>query len=391
MPNLIRVVPRRCLFLAVAASTAAAPTSRPEAEHGGCASPAFSRLSFWLGEWDVFVGDRLAGSNRISPVLGGCALLEEWSAATGGEGRSLFWVAPEDRRWRQTWVTNAPFSPGGVKEKREVLDATLPRGAVRFVGTVRDTLGRQWLDRTTLTPEADGTARQLIEISTDAGTTWRATFDGSYRRRLPTGLDRLSAINVEFSRTDWLGRPANRIVPDSGTAEPLMAMLRDTIFTTGTIELDVGGEIPHGASASARGFVGVAVRVRDLGQRAQSFYLRLSNGRAEGQLQRNRAVQYQAMPEFPWSRLREETPGAFESAADVAPGQWTRLRLVVRRESARLYLDGASVATLVVNDLKTPDREGAVALWIGPETIGYFGGLRISADTTYPDAPDGPR
>lgn len=386
----VRRSPRRAgvtpvLAVAITIASLSCLTS-PAPAQARCTNGAFDRLAFWLGEWEVIAGGRLAGTNRVTRMLGGCAIQEEWTSVNGGTGRSLFWVAPEDRRWRQVWVTAAPFSPGGVKEKREVGDAGLPAGAVRFAGTVLDTLGRRWLDRTTLIPHADGTVRQHIEISTDNGTTWRTTFDASYRSPQPVAPARLAPVNVQLSESTWLGRRAIRLEPDTGSAEPLMALLRDTSFTTGTIELAVGGLVPAVASATARGFVGVAMHVHERGKRAQSFYLRLTNGGADGQLQRNRAVQYQATPDFPWSRLRAESPALFETAADVAPGRWTRMKLVVRRESARLYLDGSTVATLVVNDLKTAERDGAVALWIGPETIGYFGGMRITADTTFSDS-----
>jgi hypothetical protein len=39
---------------------------------------------------------------------------------------------------------------------------------------------------------------------------------------------------------------------------------------------------------------------------------------------------------------------------------------------------GAPQRCLIVNDLKLGDSTGAVALWIGPGTEGYFSGLRIS-------------
>jgi len=34
---------------------------------------------------------------------------------------------------------------------------------------------------------------------------------------------------------------------------------------------------------------------------------------------------------------------------------------------------------LIVNDLKLGDSSGGVAIWIGPDTEGYFGGLEIKA------------
>lgn len=168
---------RPCLALCFLAL----PTGSLQAQ-ASCDDDRLARLNFWLGEWEVLAGDRLAGTNRITRVLDGCAVLEEWQAATGGKGRSLFYLSPEDRRWRQVWVTAAAFAAGGVKEKREVVQPDVPAGGIRFEGTVRDTLGRAWLDRTTLAPLPDGSVRQHIEISTDGGASWRTTFDARYRR-----------------------------------------------------------------------------------------------------------------------------------------------------------------------------------------------------------------
>jgi len=44
----------------------------------------------------------------------------------------------------------------------------------------------------------------------------------------------------------------------------------------------------------------------------------------------------------------------------------------------RLYVNGASQPTLVVNDLKLGDTTGTVALWIGVGTEAYFTNLRLS-------------
>ena len=63
-------------------------------------SERYSDLDFWVGEWDVFVGDTRVGRNRIEKVLDGCALIEHWSAAGGGDGKSLFFV-DYDGRWTQ--------------------------------------------------------------------------------------------------------------------------------------------------------------------------------------------------------------------------------------------------------------------------------------------------
>lgn len=144
--------------------------------------PEAHALDFWLGAWTVTVNGQPAGRNRIEAVLGGCAITESWQPGQPGEGRSLFYYLPVEKEWRQVWVTAGAMQPGGVKEKRQV---AAPDNAVRFQGTIAMGGGRSYLDRTTLTPLADGTVRQLIEYSTDGGSTWTAGFDGIYHRDTP--------------------------------------------------------------------------------------------------------------------------------------------------------------------------------------------------------------
>jgi hypothetical protein len=108
------------------------------------------------------------------------------------------------------------------------------------------------------------------------------------------------------------------------------------------------------------------------------MYIRPTNGRAEDQLRRNRSAQYFSYPDFPWYRLRKETPGQYESYVDLVPGEWTRIRIEVAGEKARLYVNGAEQPTLMVNDLKLGKGRGAVGLWVGQGTEGYFTNLRVS-------------
>lgn len=165
--------------LLTAGLTLAAP-----ARGQGCAGDtAFETLDFWVGEWEVFVGAQRVGTNRIEKILGGCAILEHWADARGSEGKSLFYHQPATGEWKQVWVTATPGRPGGVKEK--TLVERLPDGGVRFQGEIPVEGGGSYLDRTTLMPAGDGTVRQLIERSTDGGTTWEVGFDAVYRSRAP--------------------------------------------------------------------------------------------------------------------------------------------------------------------------------------------------------------
>jgi hypothetical protein len=51
---------------------------------------------------------------------------------------------------------------------------------------------------------------------------------------------------------------------------------------------------------------------------------------------------------------------------------------VIDGTKARLFVHGAEPPCLIVNDMKLGDSEGAVALWVGPGTEGYFTNLKIT-------------
>lgn len=172
----MRLIGLLCLFLPAVAIAAEAPRCSDD--------PAFHQLDFWLGDWSVRVGEKEVGNNRIHTILDGCAIRESWKSSEGQHGESLFYYIPAAAQWRQVWVTQRALAPGGTKEKR--LAETLEDGSLRFLGEVtRPDSRATYLDRTTLTPNADGTVRQLIEVSTD-GTTWQTVFDARYVRQPPT-------------------------------------------------------------------------------------------------------------------------------------------------------------------------------------------------------------
>ena len=138
----------------------------------------YGMLDFWLGDWDVYVGDNLVGRNTIEKTMKGCAVLEHWQSIEGGRGTSLFYVDGQ-RIWKQVWVTEYGTMPGGVKEKTH--QPLADQRQVRFQGRVYAENDKSYLDRTTLTDLGDGHVRQIIEVSMDEGINWRAVFDAEYR------------------------------------------------------------------------------------------------------------------------------------------------------------------------------------------------------------------
>jgi hypothetical protein len=198
----------------------------------------------------------------------------------------------------------------------------------------------------------------------------------------------LKAGNVKIEAATYLGRKAVRITPLGGgprqsPAGPRqgggpLAVLAGTAFQDGTIEIEVAGKPAANAPGEARGFVGVAFHVAPDSSKYDCFYIRPTNGRADDQERRNHSTQYISFPDWEWPKLRKETPGKYEAYADLVPGEWTRLKIEVRGEKARLYVNGAAQPTLLVNDLKLANTTGAVALWVGPGTEAHFSGLRLS-------------
>lgn len=157
-----------------------------------------------------------------------------------------------------------------------------------------------------------------------------------------------------------------------------MARIDGLVFGDGILEAEIAGEPAPGASQGARGFVGIAFRLQDDMQAYDAFYLRPTNGRAEDQERRNHSVQYISHPDWPWFRLRKETPSRYESYVDLVPGVWTKVRIEVRGDRARLYVHGQEQPTLIVNDVKSgPRARGGVALWLGPGTVAHFRNLTV--------------
>lgn len=169
------VVPALALVWWPAGSSSASPASSVAVQEKPCSSDEFRQFDFWIGEWDVTAGDRSAGRNRITSILGGCVLLEEYSGTNGGyEGKSLNTYDGTAGEWHQSWVDNQGLLlqlRGRLEDGRMVL-----RGERIGQG------GKPVIDRITWAPNEDGTVQQTWHVSGDGGETWSTAFDGTYSR-----------------------------------------------------------------------------------------------------------------------------------------------------------------------------------------------------------------
>ena len=195
----------------------------------------------------------------------------------------------------------------------------------------------------------------------------------------------LRVHNVVAESVTHKGKKGLRVTPRlredmvGGQSEPeLLAAIEGLAFSNGVIELEIAGAPAAGAFQGARGFVGIAFRVQDDNKTYDAFYLRPTNGRAEDQERRNHATQYISHPDWTWSRLRRETPSKYESYVDLVPDEWTKIRIEVRGARALLYVHDQQQPALIVNDVKSgANGKGAIALWIGPGTVGHFRNVTV--------------
>jgi len=242
------------------------------------------------------------------------------------------------------------------------------------------------------------TGSTLIVLAT-AAILWLPGAASAQARQYPLeSVDGLRLLNVAAEPAMLQGKKGLRLTLAEETARRLermspseraqaeieqLAWIEGLDFSSGLIEAEIAGTPGPGANEGARGFVGIAFRLQEDRKTYDAFYLRPTNGRAEDQERRNHSAQYVSHPEWPWFRLRKETPSKYEAYVDLAPGAWTKIKIEVRSERARLYVHDNEQPTLIVNDVKSgAHAKGAVALWLGPGTVAHFRNLTVGSLAT---------
>lgn len=190
---------------------------------------------------------------------------------------------------------------------------------------------------------------------------------------------RVTMAEATRQRLEAMTPQARQQVAATGSLDEQLAIIEGVQFGNGTIEAEIAGAPRAGAGEGARGFVGIAFRLQSDLRTYDAFYLRPTNGRADDQVRRNHSVQYISHPDWPWFRLRKETPEKYEAYVDLVPATWTKVRIEVQGTQARLYVHDQPQPTLVVSDLKTgATATGGVALWIDVGTEAHFRNLSVT-------------
>lgn len=140
--------------------------------------PNARKFDFWVGDWDVSPASApsaVVGHSVVQRVSGGCALLENWTAGNGTDGKSLNTYNAPLGHWQQFWVG----SGGSVTEYR---DSEWHGDTLVYLAHSLSPQG-PFLQRLSFSLLADGTVRQFGEISTDDGKTWTVGYDFRYRKK----------------------------------------------------------------------------------------------------------------------------------------------------------------------------------------------------------------
>jgi hypothetical protein len=202
-----------------------------------------------------------------------------------------------------------------------------------------------------------------------------------YSQRVKFDNNRLEPVHVLASIEKILGKEAVKVIKDSSVGEfdqPTFVKIKGINFRNGTIEVNMLSRLLKNAPDFSRGFIGIAFRINDSNSRFECIYLRPTNGRVDNQLRRNRSIQYFSFPDYKFDRLRNETPGEYESYADMGLNEWIKMKIEVSGNQAKLFLNGNKQPSLIVNDLKHGgNSSGAIGLWVDIGTEGFFSDLKV--------------
>ena len=166
---------RSALLLATLAASTAFAQAQPQY---GCDSPESKQLDFWVGTWELSYtgpnGQPAKSRNRITKVLDGCAVLEEFDGGAGTKlvGRSYSVFDRATKRWKQTWVDNT----GSYLD----LEGATVDGNFAFERTVTRN-GRTSHQRMVFSEVKPDSLRWSWQLSPD-GKAWNTAWDIEYRR-----------------------------------------------------------------------------------------------------------------------------------------------------------------------------------------------------------------
>jgi hypothetical protein len=151
-----------------------------------------------------------------------------------------------------------------------------------------------------------------------------------------------------------------------------IAWIKGVGFTEGTIEFD-----EKGRDVQQRSFVGFCFHGSD-DTTYEAIYFRPFNFRSPDSAKKTHMVEYIAMPQYDWPKLRTGFPGVYEHGVSPVPdpNDWFHVKIAVTGEKISVFVNGSASPSLVVTPLvHRPGKR--VGFWVGNGAPGDWRNLRI--------------
>ena len=154
------------------------------------------------------------------------------------------------------------------------------------------------------------------------------------------------------------------------------AKLKNCDFHNGTIEVKVLSRLLPDAPDYARGFIGIAYRIKSDDGSFESFYVRPTNGKTDDPVRKSHGAQYFSYPVHTFAWFRERGITKYDGKIEEGLDEWIDLKAEIHDEKAVFYVNGRK--TLEVNDMYLgKEQRGSVGLFVDIGTEGYFRDLKI--------------
>jgi len=150
--------------------------------------------------------------------------------------------------------------------------------------------------------------------------------------------------------------------------------IKDLEFSEGTIETDL-----RGRNEFLKSFVGIVFNTADTSM-YEDILFRPFNFRHQDPVRRTWSLAYTSEPDFPYTKLRKENTGQFESEIlpNPVPEDWTHARIVITKDSVQVFVNHMEKPSLTVKRLGNYHGNQLGLLVYGNDTPGEFANLVIT-------------
>lgn len=149
-----------------------------EAEAPACKDdPLFRQFDYSVGTWEVFSQGVKRAEVVMTPILDGCAILENWNRPNGA-GIGLFTYSRVLKAWTYSWASDngaATFFTGAVESPGKFVVKTQRPGQNGAV--------RKRVFSLTLMP--DGSIHEESVGTEDDGKSWIKEIDLTWKKKMP--------------------------------------------------------------------------------------------------------------------------------------------------------------------------------------------------------------